>query len=341
MNLRALWHGLIRPALPTHPAAPKLPHGQGGNPVLAWLDAAGLPWRATRGDLAARFGVHSDNPYEWDLVSLDTRPPPLDGMLWPFGFQAFPLYNPAVPPELLSTHVWVGDDAEANIGHAAAQLDRFLGVRPIRDCGNTRTVEWRWDAAMVRLTAWPPAMQSGPKLCNPAHRRELRLERACSVLVQTGWRPPISPRDRAWLDRFVPMGPTRNWAQARSRGACRQVLFAESLLEFMREPPADIDRFRGAFGLAEDGAALIVCQDELFVVPLTEVSGFEVARTLPAKGGSGSALFALCNTGYAACPTKNVPVALGSGADDLNDEGARLAAAAGKPFRLGEYDYDV
>ncbi len=48
--------------------------GQGGNLVIAWLDAVGLPWRSTRADLATRFGVRHDNPCRWDLVSLDVQP---------------------------------------------------------------------------------------------------------------------------------------------------------------------------------------------------------------------------------------------------------------------------
>ena len=94
--------------------------------MLAWLDATGLPWRATRAELAARFGIRADNPYQWELVSLDVHPPPLTGMLWPLGFQDFERYYPAMPPERLSTHVWVENDADTNIGHAAAQLAREI-----------------------------------------------------------------------------------------------------------------------------------------------------------------------------------------------------------------------
>ena len=333
-----LWQALLGPSSP-EPAA-SLPPFSGHNPGLAWLDAAGLPWRVTRAELAARFGVGADNPYRWDIVSLDVRPPPLDGMLWPFGFQAFERYNPAMPPERLSTHVWVEDDAEINIGHAAAQLARVLGPRQIVDRYNTRRAEWRWDSTLITLIAWPPAMQSGPKLANPAHDRDPRLETACSVSVQTGWRPLLSQRDRAWLDGFALMGPTRNWISAQLQDPANHVLSAETLLEFMREPPADVSGLQGKFGLSADKEALIVCDEALYVVPLQVVSGFEVRRTLPAKGGGGSDLYAVCDTGYAECPSKTVPVAKGSGADDLNEMAAHLAATAGKSFTLGAYDYD-
>ena len=109
----------------------------------------------------------------------------------------------------------------------------------------------------------------------------------------------------------------------------------------MREPPADLTRFRGAFGLSADGQALIVCEDALYVILLAQVAGFEVLRMLPAKGGGGSTLSARCDTGYAACPVKTVRVAQGERADDLNDIAARLAAATDKRLVLGDYDYDA
>ncbi len=337
MSLRTIWQKLVRPGFPdivgmTPPAA--------GNPVLAWLDTAGLPWRATRAELAARFGVRTDNPYQWELVSLDVQPLPLHGMLWPLGFQAFKHFNPGMPPERLSTHIWVADDADTNIGHAAAQLDQVLGPQPIVDRYNTRRAEWRWGNTLLTLIAWPTVMQSGASLSNPAHRRDARLVAACSLSIQTGWRPPLSMRDRAGLEGFVRMGPTRNWPQAGLQDPASRVLSAEALLEFVRDPPEDVAHLRRSFGLSAGKEALIICDDALFVIPLTAVNGFEVRRTLPAKGGGGSELYAVCDTGYAACPSKTVPVAKGGGADDLNEVAARLAAAAGKPFTLGEYDYD-
>ena len=251
-----------------------------------------------------RYGVHTDNPYRWELVPLDVRPPPLPGMLWPFGFQAFPSYSPAMPPVRLSTHISIGDDTEANIASAAKHFARHLGAKAIVDQYNTRRVEWRWGAASVTLIVWPPGLQSGPKLTNPAHDRDPRLVTACSVTVETGWRPPLSPQERAWLDGFVPMGATRNWTPARPRTDLGQTMFAETQLEFMREPPSDLSRFRGAFGLSSGAEALIFCEDAFYLLPLAQIVAFEVTRTLPARGTGGSAISARCNTGYAACPPR-------------------------------------
>ena len=338
MSLHAFWHKLFRPGMPDGPG---MPPPAAGNPVLAWLDACraavarhsrGTGRSLRRPQLTTHIGG------SWCRWTCSRRP--LDGMLWPLGFQAFRHFNPAMPPERLSTHVWVADDAETNIGHAAAQLARVLGPQPIVDRYNTRRAEWRWGSTLLTLIAWPATMQSGPNLSNPAHRRDPRLVTACSMSVQTGWRPPLSMQDRACLGGFVPMGPTRNWTTAGPQDPASRVLSAEALLEFIRDPPAKIAHLRGAFGLSAGKEALIICDDALFVIPLTAVSGFEVRRTLPAKGGGGGELSAMCDTGYAACPSKTVPVAKGSGSDDLNEVAARLAAAAGKPFTLGEYDYD-
>ena len=342
MTLRAFWDRLIDTLAPQPGRPPSLAdEGHGGNPVQDWLDAAGLPWRSTRSELARRYGVHADNPYHWDIVPLSVHRPPLPGMLWPFGFQAFAHFSPAMPPVTLSTHLSLGDDTEANIRAAAGRFAPHLGEKAVEDHYNTRWVEWRCGGASVTLTVWPLAKQSGPKLNNPAHARDPRLVTACSATVQTGWRPPLSSRDRVWLDGFVPMGATRNWTPVRPRAELGQTMFAETRLEFMREPPADVDRYRGAFGLSEDGQALIVFEDALLVIPLAQVGALHVTRTLPAKGGGGSTLFAQCKTGYAACPVKDVQVTRGERADDLNAIAADLAAATGKPLKLAEYDYDA
>src|SRR5208282_1509334 len=123
MIFRSLWNLLVQPPSREPSALPSTTRSDHAvNPVLDGLNATGLPWRSTRSQLASTYGVRSYNPYQWDLVALDIRPPPLTGMLWPFTFQAFPRYAPAMPPATLSTHVSVGDDTEANIQSAAQQI---------------------------------------------------------------------------------------------------------------------------------------------------------------------------------------------------------------------------
>ena len=134
------------------------------------------------------------------------------------------------------------------------------------------------------------------------------------------------------------MGMTRNWTPSLPRADLGQTIFDEGQLQFMREPPADLVRFRGVFGLSAEAEALIVCEDAFCVMPLAQVRGFEVIRRRPARFSGGSTLSARCDTGYAACPTKTVAVAQGERADDLDEIAARLASATGKPLSVTDYD---
>ncbi len=337
MKLPAFWSRLLTP---TH--EPRLSYPQPDvNPVQGWLDVVGVPWRSSRADLTAKHGVGADNPYRWDIVSLNVEPAPLPGMLWPFGFLAFPQFSPNVPPGRLSTHIYLGTDPETNIRAAAASLGDLLGEVAIANRYNTRYAEWRRGAASVTLRVWPPAMQSGSQLSNPAHLRDPRLEAACSVEVLTGWRPPLSLQERSWLDGFKPLGETRNWTPAQPRAALGDTVFAEAQLEWMREPPPDVALVRGLYGLSTCGEALIFCEDTLYIVPLVDVESFEVARLLPAKGGGGSYMSARCRTGYMTHPLKDIQVAQGASADDLNEPARRLSQMTGKPFNLGVYHHDV
>ena len=311
------------------------------NSVLNWLDATGLPWRETRGKLASKFGVSADNPYQWDLVSLDVSPPPLVGMLWPFTFQVFPEYSPTLPPVRLSTHVSVGDDPEANIQCAATQFAPHLGHKAVRTINNIREVEWQCGAASISLRVWPPKMQRELGLGNiPAHQRDARLATACSVEVWTGWRPPLSTQDQVWLDNFQPIQTYPSRLKEAPRPAPPTHFQNEGMLEFMRERPDAMTPFFGAFGLSGDREAIICCDNLLCIIPVAQVSAFEVFRTLRARGPGGSTLRALCYTGDSSCPTKGVPIAYRSNPDDLNDVAAQLAVAVGKPLKLHDYGYD-
>ncbi len=312
-----------------------------GSPLPAWLDASGLPWRSTRAELAARYGVSTDNPYQWEVVSLAVAPPPLDGLLWPFGFQAFDRYSPAMPPTRMTSHLWFEDDAEANVRRALEQLAPHFGPRAIEARYNILQAEWRWGDASVSLMAWPPDENRDMLSSNPAHERDPRLDTACPIEIQTGWRPPLSPVERQWLEAFEPLAATRIPAPAPSTTGTPSGFFAETSLEFMRQPPPDLPVRDGVFGISPGGEALIIRDHSLYVIPLEQVAGYDVTRTLPAKGGGGSYLSARCTTGYAACPEKPVRIAEGERADDLNAIATELAARTGKPLILGDYGYDA
>ena len=105
--------------------------------------------------------------------------------------------------------------------------------------------------------------------------------------------------------------------------------------EMTAEPPS-----RLTYEIMEgQGVCTVTITHDVTGAPM--VAGMVPGGGDPAKGGGGSEFLALCDTGYMACSLKKVPVMKGSGADDLNEVAARLAAAAGKPFTLGKYEYDV
>lgn len=310
----AFWHKLIGSPSPVPD-------------ITGWLDACGLDWRTPRAELALRHGISSENPYQWELVELAANPPPMEGLLRPFSFQAFDLYSPQLPPARLSAHVWRGDDARDNLAWAMEQLASRLGkTRMTSANANTLEAEWRNGRASVRLLAWPPDLQSF-RLTNPAHERDPRLDTACSIDVQTGWRPALSEREAGWLAsaRII----------AESGIASSRDLFGEPMLEYMR------DARLPASGLYLAGAreALLLQAADLLILPCEIITSFSVSRLLPAKGSGGSSLNALCQR----CDggkDRSVLLAQRGGPDDLNELGEQMAALFRKPIVLGPYEHD-
>lgn len=257
-------------------------------------------------------------------------PPPLDGLLAPFSFQAFDLYSPQMPPGRLSAHVWRGDDARDNLAWAVQQLAPVLGKSGItRPTANTLQVEWRNGYASVVLHAFPPDLQ-GFTLTNPAHQRDPRLVTACSIEVLTGWRLPLSAQEAQWLANSIPLAET---GLAQPGGAFHY--FAEPMLEYMRAGALP----SGTINLAGEGEALLVQVEELFVLPQSVITGFSLSRLLPAKGPGGSSLNARCRGGDGG-KDRSVLLARRSGVDDLNQLGEQLARLFGKPLELEPDQYD-
>ncbi|SHF16756.1 hypothetical protein SAMN02746095_02321 [Acidocella aminolytica 101 = DSM 11237] len=310
------------------------------NPVQGWLDGTAVPWRLTRGELMLKYGTRVDSPFSFEEVYLQVSPPPLRDLLYPLSFLALSRFSPAMPPVRLSAYLSVGDDTEENIQHAVVQCARLFGPAEVRDVYNTRSAVWRWGAASIRLTVWPPERRERWFGNNNAHKRDPRLVNACSMAVNTGWRPPLAQHERVWLDDFKPLGETRNWQLKTPRQPLEDAYFRENWLEYMRAPYEGEERLRGRFGCSADGRALIACEDALLIIPMAQIALFKVRRVLPAKGRGGSTLMACCATGYEDCPVKEVTIAEGEKADDLNDLVAQMAARTGIAFELTAYDYD-
>ena len=309
------------------------------NTIHALLDAIGLPWWSPRAALEDRFGVTVHPAYQWEVIDITTARPIVDGLLWPLSTQVSPMFSPHLPATEFSGVVWFGDDARQNLERAHAQLTAALGPTRIEQRYNTVRADWRAGAASVSLMVWPPALQSF-KGSNPAQDRDPRLVAGCHIGVETGWRPALSGRERAWLASFVPIADVQ--AQYSPEPAHpADTAATQSELEFVRTPDLDLTPLLGKVGHSADGEALIFCHRQLYVVPMSEVAGFRVERMLPAKGSGGSWLEVACRTDYGDGETKTLTVSAAPGADDLNDLAARVAAAAGKPLVLGDYHYDA
>jgi hypothetical protein len=309
------------------------------NPIHAVLDAAGVPRRSSRAALVERYGIRQHPAYRWDVVEIETLQPIAKGLLWPLSVQIFPQFSPYLPATDFSSVAYVGDDARENLCDLAQQLAPRLGTPQIEDDANTMGRRWAYGAAALSLKAWPPDMQRWP-MKNPAHEREPRLKPGCHILIKTGFRKAAAPEELVWLESFVPIAPIavgRNITET----AAYQSPAEQSELEFVREPIAGLADIFGFVGRSADRAALISHHAQLYLVPMADVIGFRVERILPAKGRGGSKLYVECRTNYQSLATKRLTISAAEGVDDSNDLASALSAATGKPFQLGDYDYDA
>ena len=305
--------------------------------LLAALDELGLPWRETRAALTARYGARPHPAYQWDVVEVPGRP--VSTLLWPLSMQVKPQFSPDYPAGRFSSAAYYGDNAYKNVERAAKTMSALLGPTRPAVRNNTYQCGWRAGATCVRLTSWPPELQS-PKLTNPSHEREPRLVTACHVEVVTGFRPTPSPQEEAWLSSFLAITPIRGDRRMQAEDVANLAPM-EAQVEFVREPEDHVARTFGLVGASADRRALIFCHTQLFVLPVAVTAAFRVERMLPAKGGGGCWLDVICTTGDPDWPSKRIKIHSADAPDALNGFGAELAAYFRKPFELGKPSLDV
>lgn len=313
------------------------PHTSSQNPIHRALEVAGIPWQVPLETLATRYGIRPHAVYGWNVIEIGTAGPFIEGLLWPLSVQVIPEFSPRMPPGGFSGTVSRSEDARHNLQFTAKQLMSMLGTAEKTDSTNTLGLRWRFDAAAVSLTVWPPELQKY-SLHNPSHEREPRLRTACHLEIVTGYRQPIGKVESTWLETFEPIVPLRTAATAASaltRAA------APTEVEFVRTPDKRCSHIFGWAGCDARREALIVFNVQLYVIPMPDVVGFQVARVRPAKGPGGAYLSIQCRTGYECCPIKRITIATSGGADDLNDLGSMLSNAVGRPLTLGQYEYDT
>lgn len=309
-----------------------------GNPISKELDGAGIPWRMSRAELAARYGVRRHAAYDWEVIEVDTPQPIIEGLLWPLSTQVAPQFAPHLPATQFTGCVRMTDDPLENFRRAVARFMPTLGPVAATSSANSIEICWPHDAARLTLIVWPPAMQRWV-FTNPAHDRDPRLKTACLLAIDTGFRPAATPAERGWLASFESVA--RIQTEGMSDGAVLQKPAAERELEYVREPPAEAAPLFGSVGLSADRAALIFYGTQLYVVAVEDVVGFHVARILPAKGPGGSRLDVECRTRCPDLASKRLTIMRSQGPEDLSPLAAELAGKTARPFELGEYEHDA
>jgi len=310
---------------------------QSDNPIRQMLAVAGIPWRVSRAQLAALYGVRRHPAYDWDVIEIDSAPPIIDGLLWPLSAQALPQFPPHLPATQFTGLVRVADDAVENFRFAVQRFTLGLGPGETHAGANSIELCWSCAAARLRLVVWPPAMQQWT-FTNPAQDRDPRLKTACHLLIDTGFRPPVTQTERGWLASFQSVAPIET---TRMSGAAHPSPAAQEELEYVREPPAEAGPLFGSVGLSADRMALIFYGAQLYLIAVEDIVGFHVARALPAKGPGGARLEVECLTRCAGLETKRLTITESKGTEDLNALVAELSRGTAKPFALGEYEYDA
>ena len=280
--------------------------------------------------IAGSYGIKRHPAYDWDVIEIATSTPLVSHLLWPLSAQVAPQFSPHLPATSFSSATFFAENSRDNLRRTARELEPALGRARIVERYNTVRCEWNAGAASLRLTAWPLDLQEGLPEDNPSHKREPRLITACHLDIDTGFRLRATDAELAWIKSFVPASPIHGPSNLRS----------EFDLEYVRDAVAGYDAVAGRIGVSADGGALIFAQSQLYIVPMTDVFGFNVHRMTPAKGSGGSWLNVKCRTQCEALTHKSLFISQAPGADDLNDLATALGKLTNKPVTLGDYQPD-
>lgn len=301
------------------------------SPLHRWLDDEDFPWRATRAELAALYGVHPHPAYKWPMLSVPT--PMLDGLIYPLAAHADARYPLSVPAAEFSGHASLGPDARVNLRHVYDQLAPHLGPTRVEPYNNTVRAEWAFGRAGLTLMAWPEDLNRGDRGRNDAHERDPRLKTACSITLDTGFRPVPTPQELAWLESFSALARIRPEG-ADTPASLRAGRVGDLDLGHVRELPVGLERLIGQIGLSGDGQALILCDRRLCLVPLSRLAAFRIDQYGPGRSGpGGSYLTAQYRAEDPAGGLKPIGISW-QGPDTAEQLAEKLAAATGRPLEI-------
>jgi len=312
------------------------PHTSDRNPIHAWLDRYDIPWRRSRGEMIDRYGISTQAGRPLEAVEIDVPVLPIKGLIRPLYFQVLGYFSPHLPATEFIGDAYYAPDAATNIGRTAEELSPHLGPANVQDHLNTLRVVWAFGRASVRLLAWPEDRQPTGLLPETQRQGDPRLKTRCYVTINTGFLPSATAGERAQLQSFLPICalPPSDGGRAVDGLAASQ-----NLLEFIRDA-APFPEMGRTIGLSADRSTLIFHTSHLFMMNMASVQAISVERIRPAKGPGGSLLQVEVLTDYPGVPVKTVTLGEAAGADDLNELGAFIADAIGKPLKLSRYYSD-
>lgn len=303
------------------------------NRIHRMLDELGVSWAVPLRELPTRFGVTRHPVYDWDVIAPPLPKLTLPGMLFPLSTNAFRLAAPS-PADFFSTVVSVADDPRINVEAAVEFFSAWLGEAAIEASGGFAfCAEWTAGPASVSLQA------SGPHpYCTPepseADRREPRLRRACSVVIEPGFRPALSVLEREQLESSRLLLRLDDDAAPRSLDDLRRRRPSVTNAPFAREPDDSCRRLLGGLHVSADGRTLVVCRDQLLVIPRERVTAVRVSKLTRARGPAGSWLDLICVDEASDDGLSAVTVLEKSRTDQLDGRARSLGATLGVPVDI-------
>lgn len=324
------------------PSDLELPWSPGGeNAIQDMLDGVGFPWRSSCQDLIDRFGLVRHTAYDWEQSPIVPCPLDLDGLLNPISPQILAVRFRDQVPMWFSGYIWIKNDPLANIRHAHRRIEKLLGSAPIGVRYNTISSTWHAGPARISLTVWPKKLQSSP-LDIPAHKRDRRLKTACAVFIEPGYRRSMNEQEREWLKGFMSLAEVREGVTPiTTLGALWANAPEGRSQELLREPPTDQDNFLNQIGMSADGAAVIVCARQLYIIPIEQIVAFSLQKIRPAKGGGGAYLSLVYNHSASPITERELGISGSFGEmDTLDDLASHLSRTLNRLLRIPEPQYD-
>jgi hypothetical protein len=292
------------------------------NKILAWIDAAGFPFRETLGALVDAHGLADNRDWhDWPLCApaTATGSPLLTQLVRPFGFHVTDYSARADWLDQFHGAVDAGSPA-ASFAFAREALFAVLGPgAPSLAPSGAEQIDWAAGAWAVNLSGLHETSPGAPP-----------WTRCALVQIHTGWRPQLPARVLAALGAFrahagISLTPHTAFAPP-------DIAFD---LPPERAPPPGV-------GVLDRGGDFI-CVDETGAVWIPRAALCHVRHTLihPARaGGSEEVAVHYVTEGFHGPVARNCSLASGYAEGAHGETAAALAALLDLPLQSEEYAND-